>query len=46
MKRKKNDEEEIEKMIRKMKKELVITKKEQPKNSKPANEILYEMRYK
>lgn len=36
----------IKEIVRRMKKELVIKKREQPKNSKPANKILYEMRYK
>lgn len=36
----------IKEIVRRMKKELVIKKREQPQNAKPANKILYEMRYK
>ena len=38
--------EKVKEIIKKMKEELVIKKEEQPKNSRPASEILYEMRYK
>jgi len=40
------NKKKVKEIIRKMKEELVIKKEEQPKNCKPANKILYEMRYK
>jgi len=36
---------DVKEIIKKMKEELVIKKKDLPKNKKTSSEILYEMRY-